>query len=73
MTNSTISTESDFPDKYMSRPARMYCYMLCVAVCIVLGTFNIINNEYIGALNYLFAMVFGVAAQNVPKVNNGTE
>ena len=73
MTNSTLSTENDYPDKYMSRPARMWCYTICIAICVVLGTFDIIDNEYLGAVNYLFAAFFGVAVQNIPKVNNGTE
>lgn len=50
------------PDAY-----RMWIYTVCVGVLVCLGVWGIIDGDKIGALNFLFAAFFGLAASNTPR------
>lgn len=50
------------PDAY-----RLWIYTVCVGVLVCLGVWGVIDGDKIGALNFLFAVFFGVAASNTPR------
>nr|DAJ42939.1 MAG TPA: Mycobacterial 2 TMS Phage Holin (M2 Hol) Family [Caudoviricetes sp.] len=50
------------PDAY-----RLWLYVVSAAILVCLAAWGIIDGDKIAALNFLFAAIFGVAANNVPQ------
>lgn len=51
---------------FISDAYRRWLYLVSVGVLVCLGVWGVIDGDKISALNFLFAMFFGVAANNVP-------
>lgn len=60
--------EHEAPSKGIDPKVRFYCYCAAFGVLVALGVSGTISGEYIDAINFVLAGLFGVAAFNVPQI-----
>ena len=51
---------------------RMWAYTLCCAVCAFLAVAGFIREDFVMALNTVFAALFAIAASNTEGIKNDT-
>lgn len=60
--------EHEAPSKGIDPKVRFYAYCGAFGILVALGAAGIVDGDYINAINFVLAGLFGVAAFNVPGI-----